>query len=378
MIYLASRSHRKYLDKLVEIANRPGEHHLVSITGGLAFLHAISDRAQSLTLVDLDPEVNDYGRALVEVLIKCTTRAQLFGLLTGKALGSSDGETVRFLARPYEERQLIFNELSVATRQVIERWYYKGTFDVASAELRVEDKTLHFFGLNLSHQHFNWHAERDCFATEDSYRRLNRDLSRLNPRFLTMPLEHFHFDACNPDTLILASNADSPLFTRNDAVLRAVERGGQGRCHYISRTRDCSRASQGATTSFKESNLAMPPLAVGFPGEYQQSIREAFPHDWQFVSAERYVQELLYDQECLLFFIGPHGHNLDELTQHLRQQLPIHQRIGFLSTHAATIEEIVPDLLLSYQESEKLVVAQSAELCLTGRLFELKYRCPYR
>lgn len=77
MIYLASRSCQKYLNKLREISNRPGYHHIVSITGGLAFIHALSAKTISLQLIDSDPEVTEYGQIMLEIILACPSRPPL-------------------------------------------------------------------------------------------------------------------------------------------------------------------------------------------------------------------------------------------------------------------------------------------------------------
>jgi cytochrome c biogenesis protein CcmG/thiol:disulfide interchange protein DsbE len=79
-----------------------------------------------------------------------------------------------------------------------------------------------------------------AFESEATYAEMRSALDRLQPAYYTMALEDFDFSRCEKETLVLASNTDSPLFTVNDPVLGVIERLGTTSVFYVSRTRDTS------------------------------------------------------------------------------------------------------------------------------------------
>ena len=378
MIYLASRSHPKYLAKLLEISKRSSLCSIVSITGGLAFLHALSSKASSLVLIDSDPEVTEYGKAIIEVISRCQTRSDFFGLLTGRILTDSGNDTIRFSLEPFENREAILSNLSYSTRDCVERWYRPDKFDTATSVMKVEDKVVHFFGSNLSHQHFNWHCGWGCFSSEKSYKDLNQNLTRLKPKFITMPLEEYDFRSSPANTLVLASNTDSPLFTKNDAILHRIKHSANNECYYVSRTRDYSVADSNQIIRFEHSKLTLAPIGVGIPEDLRTKIATIFPHNWNYITVEQYLNEHLYDQECVLFLISANEiKNTTSLKKKLYDELPIHQRIAFMSNKSVEAVANTPHIIDCYRESERFEIEKTALGKIEGVLFELKHRTPY-
>jgi hypothetical protein len=377
MIYLASRSHPKYLAKLLEISKRNSLCNIVSITGGLAFLHALSDKTSSLVLIDYDPEVTAYGKAIIEVIIACKTRNEFFGLLTGKTLIVSDNNKVKFSPDPFQYRNVILNNLSPLARDCIERWYQPSNFDTTTSILKAEDKVVHFIDFSLSQQHFNWHCGWGCFSSEESYKNLNQSLTRLKPECLTMPLENYNFSACPADTLILASNTDSPLFTKNDAVLCSIKQSQNSDCYYVSRTRDYSIADSSESVQFGHAKLAFAPVGIDVPQELRVNISEKFPYDWRYITRDQYLHEQLYDLECVLFWLPSNeATGMSSAENHFLNELPIHQRISIISNSPINAA-MFPGISQSYKQPIKFDLAETMHGKIEGLIFELKHRTAY-
>lgn len=372
MIYLASRSAWKYLRKLQEISLRQREYHIVSITGGLASLHAVGNKTRSLVFVDSDPEVNEYGKCMIEAIRCCPTRGDFFELLSGRKVGADESGKVLFLRSKSSKRDHILTTLSPHTSSCISRWYIPDSFDDETATMTAEDKTVHFFGLSLQIQHFNWHADWGAFHSEESYRALFEALKRVSPSFYTLPLEEYDFSNCPPDTLILASNTDSPLFTQRDVVLRAIETSGSKNCAYVSRSRDFS-ISPPEATNLGSKQFQMPPVLVGVPDNLVEVIRELLPPKYTSIQYPQYYGRLFYDEELILFW-GAERTSAERsaLLDHLQVHQPIHQRIGVITPRGEDDTKNLTDILKRYIFQEVLHVGH-----FEVTLFSLAFRTPY-
>ncbi len=372
MIYLASRSAWKYLRKLREISLRQNDYHLVSITGGLASLHAVGERTRSLVFVDSDPEVNEYGKNITEALLSCPRREDFFELLSGKEVQIDEQGKINFLRKESTNRALILNKLSQGAASCISRWYVSSSFNHETATMSAEGKTVHFFGLSLQIQHFNWHADWGAFSSEDSYRVLFEALTRLTPVFLTLPLEEYDFVNCPEDTLILASNTDSPLFTQKDAVLRAMEVSGSKSCSYVSRTRDFSSLPS-ERISILEEPLKLPPILVGIPENALEELRVVFSDTYKPMSYAQYYRQLFYDEELILFWAGEglHAERLS-LAEHLQSHQPIHQRVGIVTPLGDEDPTRFAEILTRYEFQETVRLNHGVVT-----IFSLSFRTPY-
>jgi hypothetical protein len=372
MIYLASRSHRKYLNKLREISARTEPFHIVSITGGLAFLHALNSHTLSLRLVDGDPEVNEYAQCMLEVITHCKDRKSFFGLLSGREVEVDAEGTLSFSAVPFSRRQLLISNLSTRAKECLDRWYNPDNFQESTSTIVSEERTIHFFGLSLNINHFNWHANWGCFESDQAYQELVKNLQRLEPRFFTMMLENYDFSTCSRNTLVLASNTDSPLFTKCDVVLAAVENSGHKSCFYVSRTRDYSRPTP-AVVPLKDSILKVAPLTVGLPPFVTNEIEASFPFGWHRISFEDYYASTHYDLECIIYWVADEPtSSYRALIEHLRNDQPIHQRIGLAAHVDNQSIRCAAELLNRYQFQEKVHMHDAVIA-----LYSLTFRIPY-
>ena len=370
MIYLASRSHLKYLLKLREVARRPCGYHLVAISGGLAFLHAVNSRTQSLTLIDRDPQVNGYVAGMLELLVSCETRWQFFELLSGHRSNRVPSGALLFRPEPSEVRQANMHRLSPSARELLVQLYPAEGFDAGSCTTTTAAGTVHFRGVNLTPLHFNWMSDWGAFETEADFAELRGALKALKLSIHTMALEEWQFSACPEVTLVLASNTDSPLFTVGDPVLREIARSGNPHVFYISRTRDTSAPERDEPSSFGTEQLVTAPMAVGFPSDAEGLLRRAWPVDWRTVSYADYAARSWYDEECLAFFVD--GAEPQELRRLLEAAPPIHQRLLFFGDPAGVTSLGSFAQFLTYRPGPRWVADG-----VHGALHYLGFRIPY-
>jgi hypothetical protein len=241
--YLGLRSSPAYLERLARIRVLDEPHTLVSVIGGLAFLHALSAGCRRLVLTDVDPDAEAHAR-LVLAMIEASDRAATFlELLTGYRVlsswpsGEAFGEPLDALG--WFRRRIPSPELFDLYR----RTYGALRFDPASRTATDGRSVVRFFGPHdLTRWTFAWHFGEGCFASEQAFASLKAALERTPPCFVSTPLEAIDYrlvrDPETPLTVVLASNCESPLFTRGDAILRRIQDTVEGSLRYVSWTRD--------------------------------------------------------------------------------------------------------------------------------------------
>lgn len=252
MIYLGLRSSPAYLERLARIRALTEPHTLVSVIGGLAFLHALGPHCRRLVLTDVDPDAEAHARLVLAMIGASDGAASLLELLTGHRVapawrsGEAFGE--RIDALDLLARRITSPELLGLYR----RTYGALRFDRA-ARTATDGRTLvRFFGTHdLARGTFAWHFGEGCFASEESFAALKEVLARTPPRFLSTALEAIDYRAVRerdtPLAVVLASNCESPLFTRGDVILRRIQDTADGPVRYVSWTRDLAVAGGAAS-----------------------------------------------------------------------------------------------------------------------------------
>jgi hypothetical protein len=374
MIYLASRSHPKYLAKLREVAARQDSYHIVTIAGGLAFLHALNSRTRSLAVVDTDPDVIHYASWMVELLRICSQRWEFFEVLSGHTTDRAAAGRVSFTDQRSDTRARLFQPDALKEIYVqLEQLYPVEQFDPVRQVLISPVGTVHFDGVTLDPMHFNWMNGFGAFESETTYAEMRRALVRLQPTFHTMALEDFDFSRCEDSTLVLASNTDSPLFTTKDPVLRAIERVAGKSVFYISRTRDTSVRQNGASEPLAICTLTKPAVAVNVSESIRGEIAKLFPQSWNAISISRYLESQLYDEECVLFwFEGENDTESRELLSALFSVNPIHQRVVVAAPAESEIHERMEQVLVRYKRAEQVRLGNYRLV-----VFGLRYGVPY-
>jgi hypothetical protein len=256
----------------------------------------------------------------------------------------------------------------------LEHLYPVGQFHPAQQILISPAGTVHFDGLTLDPMHFNWMNGFGAFEAEATYAEMRKALILLQPTYHTMALEDFDFSRCENGTLVLASNTDSPLFTRNDPVLNAIEQANTKQLFYLSRTRDTGSHEVGNEQPLAQATLVMSPVAVNLSERLHGELARLYPFGWRQISASTYVQSELYDEECALFFFEAEGDkDSEELLAALQHTNPIHQRIVVVALDDSGIHERIEQVLARYKSVEEARVGGYRAV-----VFRLRYGVPYR
>lgn len=346
-IFFASRSHPAYLKKLREISNREEELHIISITGGLAFLHAMSERTQTLKLVDCSSEVNNYAKIIIELILACESRQNFFGVLSGYHFIESYTGECQFVCDSFEDRDLILSSIAPLATKAIKEWYPIEAFDVTTATTTTKFDVISFLVQNFCHAICNWMLGFGCFQSEKSYACMRNALIRLKPEFITSKLEDFPYSQCKGQTLVLASNTDSPLFTTNDVVLESIIASKNDSIHYVSRTRDFSIPWEPLNSypQFTEQNrfYAIYPEVL-----YPDDVLLELGGNWKLLSFEEYFQNLYYSIEGILFDLKFQPDIAQFLLSSFKEIIPLHRMIILASVPEDIVSQFTELLSKTY------------------------------
>jgi hypothetical protein len=242
MFYLGMRSSRGYLDALARIRQSGTPSDIVTVAGGLAFLHAISPATHSLTIVDCDPDTLAHWALIRALISESTSLADFLTLLSGHAPDSVGSHVV--LGPRVDVRSRLTHVMSAADLATYDKTYGALDVDVARGVGRVAESSVGFTGTNLRRQHFNWQFGEGNLASESTFDMLRRQLATIAVRLEQARFETLDFDRVFPASapghqrVFLASNCESPLFTEGDAIFLRVLQTATQPVHYVSWNRD--------------------------------------------------------------------------------------------------------------------------------------------
>lgn len=370
MIYFASRSSRKYLLKLKEVAAISEPHHILSVTGGLAVLHAIGPGCKSLTLVDRDSEVNLYAHMLLELFYACPTMQQFFGMLTGYTVVELGNNQFAFTDK-FDGYEALAQELSPSSTQMLAKTYGNMEFNPVSGDGLIGSATIHFLSNSNQINHFNWLLGFQAFSSEASYRSVRQIILSIPLGLHDLNLEDFNFRAVSETTLVLASNTDSPLFTKGDIALRAIQRAANPLVHYISKTRDLRLEK---LAPFNMADLALLPqtaLFAGLTAEETKIMCSIGIQKFIAISDQNLITELRYDEALVVCSLSRRekGDAVDTLIDFLVRDIPIFQRLLLFSDKPDIVSVpeclsgICPPYAVVYTESYRETTLTILELC---------------
>jgi hypothetical protein len=242
MFYLGMRSSRGYLDALARIRHGTTPSDIVTVAGGLAFLHAISPATQSLTIVDCDPDTLAHWSLIRALIAESTSLADFLTLLAGHAPAGPGSREV--LGSRVDVRPRLTPVLSAADLATYDRTYGALDVDASRGVGRLETSIVGFTGTNLRRQHFNWQFGEGNLESDTAFAMLRRQLATMPVRVEHARFETLDFDRVFPapapgrQRIFLASNCESPLFTSGDAIFLRVLRTATRPVHYVSWNRD--------------------------------------------------------------------------------------------------------------------------------------------
>jgi hypothetical protein len=248
VFYFGLRSSVLYLRTLAEVRELAAPHHLLSVIGGFAFLHGLAPGCRSLTLVDTDRDALDHWRLVRALLLGARSLGDFVGLLSGWRTSGSFAEAGGLFTSPIDRIDLIdlrkrLDELLGARlRRLYARTYGSVDIDPARGEGRIGEARVRFTGYDLARNTYCWHFGTGNFAGEESFAGLQEMLRRLPERALTARFEELDYGKqgwrADESVVFLASNCESPIFTRGDAIFHRVLATARGDLRYISWLRD--------------------------------------------------------------------------------------------------------------------------------------------
>jgi hypothetical protein len=334
MIYYALRSNAQYLALLDANRGRPEAHHLLSIAGGLAFLHAIGPGTQQIRLIDSDPEVLAYAEMMVAVLRRTESLAEFITLLSGHALNAPVSASLEFGA-PVDCQPILARLLpETRYRHTWDAAYRDRTFDPRLGEAYVADARILFSKLDLQPKTFCWRFGAGNFADETIFAQLQRQLRNCPISFQHGRMEDADFSLLHDERLLVAlvSNADSPMFTARDRIFRHIRKQHAPSVHYLSWIRDCRISAGQVTAPVSADREPIFSLASAVYEVLSCCAREFFPQATEYLtcaSLSELEQRRPHASE-VFFCAAPLNDLLPVLPQLLDILIPAFKRLVFL------------------------------------------------
>jgi len=248
VFYFGLRSTLRYLQTLAEVREMGAPHHLLSVIGGFAFLHGLAPGCRSLTLVDIDKDALEHWRLLRALLLAASSLGEFVAFLSGWRSSGSFAEAGGLFTAPLDRIDRIDlgkrldGVLEPRLRRLYARTYGALVLDPRSGEGRIGKARVRFTGYDLSHDTFCWHLGSGNFAGEASFAGLQETLRRVPERALTARFEELDYGkqgwSAPEPVVFLASNCESPIFTRGDAIFHRVLETADADLRYVSWLRD--------------------------------------------------------------------------------------------------------------------------------------------
>lgn len=181
MTYPGARESRYYFHQLECCRRSTVPHHITSVIGGMAFLHAIGTRTKSLRLVDVDPDAINLCCSVIEAINRFHKLSEFRQWVNGNAAGI----------------------------------------------------TTHLEGHGLEPDHFYWHFGEHSFASQDHYEELRIAMPFTNMSIECLSLSEVTYSNDLP-IFVFASNADGALGFDADKILPRVISTTRSHTTYVS------------------------------------------------------------------------------------------------------------------------------------------------
>lgn len=353
MYYFGLRSTATYLRTLEEVRATAEPHHLLSVIGGFAFLHGLSPACRSLTLVDVDPDALEHWHLVRALLLAARSLGDFVTLLSGWQTTGELGDPSHLFVAPVDLEARLASVLSSRQREVYDQTYGALAIDPTRAEGRIGDARVMFLGSDLSLNTYCWQLGTGSLRDEASFAALQATLRRLPQRVLATRLEDLHYGrqpwTRDDRVVFLASNCESPLFTRRDAILRRVLATARVPLRYVSWHRDFRLSATAPSAETAErwlASLADRPawtLRLSTSGRASPLLRDL--RDERSFTATR---ELLELTEYGRPFLVIDGGSRREITSCLADIAPTFCRILWLADDARSARHLPEDLQPSY------------------------------
>ncbi|MGE5232689.1 MAG: hypothetical protein ACM3OB_01140 [Acidobacteriota bacterium] len=261
MFYLGLRSSAAYLAALDDIRARAERAHVVTVAGGGAFLHALSAGTRSLTVVDADPDALEHWALVRTLLLAADSLRDFLRLLSGFETSGELGDPARLFTRPVDLSARLAGTLEPRLHELYRRTYGGLAIDRSCAVGRLHETTVKFVGFDLARDTFCWRFGEGAWRDEASFAALQAVLRGVPQRTLVGRLEEIDYGRLplgrrGEPLIFLASNCESPLFTRGDRIFRRVLDTASGELRYVSWHRDLRLDDPRASAPTPEAVLA--------------------------------------------------------------------------------------------------------------------------
>lgn len=243
MFYPGMRSPGIYLARLASVSNSGTPTDLVAVAGGLAFLHALSETTTSLLVVDVDADTLVHWTLVRALILDAQSMSDFMTLLARRVpTGSLAAGSVVF-GPPADVARRLSAILSRRERSAYDKTYGSLTVDAAGVGVGHGATTVHFVGGDLTPLTFNWQFGTGNLADEARFQMLRSCLQRIPTQVRQVPFQQLHYDTDFPATpgrtrVCLASNCESPIFTREDVIFLRVLKTARSPVRYVSWQRD--------------------------------------------------------------------------------------------------------------------------------------------
>jgi hypothetical protein len=244
MIYYALRSSASYLGRLQQIARSEDDHQILSVVGGLAFLHAIGAKTKRLCLIDVDKDALPYCRLVLRLIAMSSSARDLLSLLTNRVVSETNWID-RPLGPPLDRSAEIARGLGDAD---LERLYAKSygamELDPETGIARLGRNTIiRFFGSDLTTWVYSWSFGENNLVDDGRYATLKRTLASIPVDLRLASFETVDYaewtSPDDPPLYALVSNCDGPQFTFRDSILRRMQATARNPIRYRSWVRNC-------------------------------------------------------------------------------------------------------------------------------------------
>ena len=242
VFYFGLRSTPEYLESLEDVRQGGDRAAVTSVIGGFAFLHALRSGLAAATLVDVDPDAVRHWRLVSRLIDAAESLEDFLTLLSGgrAPAGPVTSGPMRF--GPQQDlRRRIAGLLDLDQRALYETTYGSMSIDPSTGHGRIGPARILFSGHDLTVDHFCWHFGEGNLRDRTTFRQL-QDVLRGIPITVTCgSFETIDFGEVargEPRLVFLASNCESPLFTRRDVIFTQVARTARSPVRYISWFRD--------------------------------------------------------------------------------------------------------------------------------------------
>jgi hypothetical protein len=363
--YLGLRSTAGYLRDLGSVREMHLPHHLLSVIGGFAFLHALSPECRSLTLVDADPDALDHWALLRALLLEAASLGDFVSLLSGYEATDVYDDPARFLTRPIDVSGRLDRCLPPAQRELHRRTYGALAIDASRAEGRVGNERVRFLGYHPAPNTYCWQFGTGCFRDEESFGRLQATLRRVPSQVSCSRLEDQNYGGgpwgATERVVLLVSNCDSPLFTRGDRILRRVLKTARTEVRYLSWVRDLRTTVPEEAIEATAEHAALPACVLRLPGGAPAQPRLRPGAEREFRTAAEVLALTEYGTPLLII----EGGEQEEVVSLAEAIAPTFERIVWRPRHLPLSPLVSEDLRLSYLVSSPRI-APAVHFVLRG------------